>query len=142
MEFDQLFGTKTGYAALDQRIAKTRCKKTTLLTVLDHPEIPLHNNPAELDERVMARRRDVSLHCRDEAGADEMDTFTSIVQTARKLLVNGYEYLYDRLSGALRFPSLSSRIQQRSEASPTPSPRAPPSLAASSLLGGVAAAGV
>jgi hypothetical protein len=141
LEFDQLFGTKTGYAALDQRIAKTRCKKTALLTVLDHPEIPLHNNPAELDERVMARRRDVSLHCRDEAGADEMDTFTSIVQTARKLLVNGYEYLYDRLSGSLRLPSLSSLIRQRSEVSLTPPPRASPSPAASCLLGGVAATG-
>jgi hypothetical protein len=142
-EFDQLFGTKTGYAALDQRIAKTKRKKTTLLTVLDHPEIALHNNSAELDERVAARRRDVSLHCRHAAGADEMDTFTSIVQTARKLLVNGYEYLYDRISGALQLPSLSSRIQQHSDASPTPSPRAPPSpAAASSLLGGVAAAGV
>jgi hypothetical protein len=142
LEFDQLFGTKTGYAALDQRIAKTKPKKTTLLTVLDHPEIALHNNSAELDERVAARRRDVSLHCRHAAGADEMDTFTSIVQTARKLLVNGYEYLYDRIRGALQLPSLSSRIQQHSDASPRPSPRAPPSPAASSLLGGVAAAGV
>jgi len=142
LEFDQLFGTKTGYAALDQRIVKTGRKKTTLLTVLDHPEIPLHNNPAELDERVAARRRDVSLHCRHAAGADEMDTFTSIVQTAKKLLVNGYEYLYDRLSGSFRLPSLSSLIRQRSEASPTPPPRASPSPAASSMLGGVAAAGV
>ena len=30
--------------------------------MLEHPETPLHNNPAELDERVAARRRDVSLH--------------------------------------------------------------------------------
>jgi hypothetical protein len=139
LEFDQLFGTKTGYDALDERIAKTGRKKTTLLTVLDHPEIPLHNNPAELDERVAARRRDVSLHCRNAAGADEMDTFTSIVQTAKKLLVNAYAYLYDRLSGVCRMPSLASLIQQRSPASPTPSCRAPPP-AASSLVGCVAAA--
>jgi hypothetical protein len=135
LKFDQLFGTKTGYEALDQRIAKTLRKKTTLLTVLDHPEIPLHNNPAELDERVAARRRDVSLHCRHAAGADEMDTFTSIVQTAKKLLVNGYEYLYDRLSGMFRMPSLASLIQQRFAVSPTPPPRAPPQAAASSYLG-------
>jgi hypothetical protein len=142
LEFDQLFNTKTGYDALDQRIAKTGRKKATLLTVLDHPEIPLHNNSAELDERVAARRRDVSLHCRHATGADEMDTFTSIVQTAKRLLVNGYEYLYDRISGALRLPALSSLIQHRCEASPTSLPRASPSSAASSSLGGVAAAGV
>ena len=139
-EFEQLFGTKTGYAALDDRIAKTGRKKGTLLTVLDHPEIPLHNNLAELDERVAARRRDVSLHCRHAAGADEMDTFTSIVQTAKKLLVNGYEYLHDRLSGLLRMPSLASLIQQRSAVAPTPPSRAPPPAAASTCLGCAAAA--
>jgi hypothetical protein len=52
----------------------------------------LVSDDAKLDERVAARRRDVSLHCRHAAGADEMDTFTTIVQTAKKLLVNGYEY--------------------------------------------------
>ena len=108
--------------------------------MLDHPEIPLHNNPAELDERVAARRRDVSLHCRHAAGADEMDTFTSIVQTAKKLLVNGYEYLHDRLSGLLRMPSLASLIQQRSAVAPTPPSRAPPPAAASTCLGCAAAA--
>lgn len=138
LEFDQLFGTKTGYAALDDRVAKAGRKKMTLLTVLDHPEIPLHNNAAELDERVAARRRDVSLHCRHAAGADEMDTFTSIVQTAKKLLVNGYEYLYDRLSGLCRMPSLASLIQQRAAVALTPPPRAPPLAVAASIRGCVA----
>jgi hypothetical protein len=118
-KFDEVFGTRTGYDALDRRIAKTRHKKPTLLTVLDHPEVPLHNNPAELDARVAARRRDVSLHCRNAAGAEEMDTFTTIVQTAKKLAVNGYEYLYDRISGLFRMPSLASLIGERAK------PRAP-----------------
>ena len=96
--------------------------------MLEHPETPLHNNPAELDERVAARRRDVSLHCRQGKGADEMDTFTTIVQTAKKLLVNGYEYLHDRISGALRLPSLAHLIRARSP--PTAARQAPlPSLA-------------
>ena len=38
----------TGYRVLDERIVKTQLKKASLLLVLDHPEIPLHNNPAEL----------------------------------------------------------------------------------------------
>src|SRR5207249_4847245 len=46
--FDKLCATSTDYWALNDRIAKTRAKKAALLLVLDHPEIPLHNNPAEL----------------------------------------------------------------------------------------------
>jgi hypothetical protein len=40
-EFDTLFATKTGYWALDERIALTRAKKGSLLMVLEHPEIPV-----------------------------------------------------------------------------------------------------
>lgn len=50
----------TGYEALDQRIAKTKAKKDNLLRVLAHPEIPLHNNPAELGARQRVRKRDIS----------------------------------------------------------------------------------
>ena len=59
-EFDELFSTVTGYEALDERIAKTKAKKWFLLIVLEHPEIPLHNNPAELGARKRVRQRDVS----------------------------------------------------------------------------------
>ena len=118
-EFGQLFATRTGYEALDERIAMTGGKKESMLTVLAHPETPLHNNPAELGERVAARRRDVSLHCVKPEGARGMDTLTSIVQTAKKLLVNGYEYLQDRISGLRKMPSLASLIRQRSRPPPT-----------------------
>lgn len=128
-EFDRLFTTTTGYEELDRRIATTRKKKGPLMTVLGHPETPLHNNPAELDARVAARRRDVSLHCRHARGAEEMDTFTTIVQTAKKLLVNGYEYLYDRISGAMRLPSLAHLIRARSPPSAASQPPATPSPA-------------
>jgi len=37
--------------ALDERLALTRDKKPELLLVLEHPELPLHNNPAELGAR-------------------------------------------------------------------------------------------
>lgn len=46
--FDTLLATRTGYWALDERIALTRAKKAQLLQVLEHPEVALHNNPAEL----------------------------------------------------------------------------------------------
>ena len=67
-EFDRLFATHTGYDDLDDRIAKTREKNAELLTVLRHPEVPLHNNPAELGARVNARRRDVSLQTKNTRG--------------------------------------------------------------------------
>jgi hypothetical protein len=43
-----LFSTKTNYQALNDRIEKTKEKKSELLLVLKYPEIPLHNNDAEL----------------------------------------------------------------------------------------------
>ncbi len=39
--FDDLFSNHTGYDALDQRIAKTKAKKNSLLLVLQYPELPL-----------------------------------------------------------------------------------------------------
>jgi len=110
-EFDELFCTKTGYAALDERIAKTAAKKHELLTVLDHPEVPLHNNASELGARVSARRRDVSLHSTSPRGARAMDIFTSLVQTCKKLAVSAYAYLRDRLSRRCQLPSLAVSIR-------------------------------
>jgi len=46
--FDTLFATRTGYDALDERIAKTSVKKDSLLLVLKYPELPPHNNASEL----------------------------------------------------------------------------------------------
>ena len=47
-KFDQLFDSETGYQQLDERKQLTAAKISELLLVLDHPELPLHNNPAEL----------------------------------------------------------------------------------------------
>lgn len=109
--FDKLFSTRTGYDALDQRIAKTAAKKDELLTVLSVPEVPLHNNASELQARVSARRRDVSLHSRSVRGARAMDIFTTIVQTSKILGVGAYAYLRDRMSHRLELPSLADTIE-------------------------------
>jgi hypothetical protein len=110
LEFDALFSTRTGYKSLDDRIAKTAAKKDELLTVLLHPEVPLHNNASELGARVSARRRDVSLHSKSERGARAMDIFTTLVQTCKKLGVSAYAYLQDRLSRQCKMPSLADLI--------------------------------
>jgi hypothetical protein len=112
LEFDELFSTRTGYEALDDRISKTESKRDKLLTVLSEPSVPLHNNASELGARVSARRRDVSLHSRSERGVRAMDIFTTLVQTSKKLGLSAYAYLRDRLSGSLGLPSLAQSIHQ------------------------------
>ncbi len=111
LEFDELFSTRTGYKALDDRIAKTAARKDELLTVLSVPGVPLHNNASELQARVSARRRDVSLHSRSVRGARAMDIFTTVVQTSKKLGVCAYAYLRDRISRRFEMPSLAYSIE-------------------------------
>ena len=111
LEFDELFASRTGYAALDARIAKTALKRTELLTVLSDPSVPLHNNASELQARVSARRRDVSLHSRSLAGVRAMDIFTTRVQTSKKLGVSAYAYRRDRLRKRFELPSLADTIK-------------------------------
>jgi hypothetical protein len=110
--FDDLFATQTGYEALDERIAKTRAKKTSLLLVLKHPEIPLHNNASELGVRRRVRKRDVSFGPRTEDGKRAWDTFMTLAETTRKLGVNFYAYLHDRIIGANTIPPLADLITQ------------------------------
>ncbi len=108
--FDTLFARRTGYWALDERIALTRAKKTQLLMVLEHPEIPLHNNAAELGARQRVRKRDVSFGPRTVEGVAAWDTFMSLAATTKKLGVSFYHYIHDRISGLHQVPSLADII--------------------------------
>ena len=114
-KFDQLFSTVTGYDELDQRIARTKADKTYLLMVLDHPEVPLHNNPAELDARTRVRKRVVSYGPRSLAGVRTWDAMETLLSTARKLGVNFFQYIRDRVSGARQMPSLAELIKGRAQ---------------------------
>ena len=114
-QFHALFSQTTGYDLLDDRLQKTYAKKDNLLLVLKYPQIPLHNNPAELGARVQTRKRDVSLQTKNEKGTQAKDTMMTVVQTARKLGVNVLNYIYDRISLNFKMPSLSSLITLRSQ---------------------------
>jgi hypothetical protein len=109
-KFDEVFVPTTGYFALDDRIAKTKEKKAALLLVLAHPEIPLHNNPAELGARRRVRKRDVSFGPRTAEGAKAWDTFMTLAATAAKLGVSFYAYVHDRISTANQIPGLDHLI--------------------------------
>lgn len=112
--FDELFSRKTDYQDLDDRIASTLAKKAKLLLVLRFPNLPLHNNPAELGARVQARKRDISMQTKNLKGTKSKDSLMTVTETARKLLVNTYKYFCDRLGGKNEMPSLANLIQQRS----------------------------
>jgi hypothetical protein len=112
--FDDLFSTVTGYHQLDKRIAQTKAKKDRLLMVLKYPEIPLHNNPAELGARRRVRKRDISFGPRTLDGREAWDTFMTLVATAKKLGVSFYDYVFDRIAEVDAMPSLADLIQQQS----------------------------
>lgn len=114
-EFDRLFKQTSGYQQLDERKARTLAKKEPLLMVLSHPEILLHNNPAELGVRQRVRKRDVSLQARTREGIGAWDTFETLVCTAKKLGVNLFRYLHDRIAQTNQLPSLANLIEERAQ---------------------------
>jgi len=109
-EFDSLFGVPSGYAELDKRIVSTRSHKGELLLVLKFPELPLHNNPAELGARGRVRKRDVSFGPRTEDGKQAWDTFMTLAATTKKLRISFYEYVRDRILKKNGIPPLSDLI--------------------------------
>jgi hypothetical protein len=113
--FDAVCTTVTGYNALDERMAKTHAKKGCLRMVLAHPEMPLHNNPAELGARARVRKRDVRFGPRTREGAQAWDPFRTLAETATKRGVSFYHSIHDRVSGACQMPSLADLIEARAQ---------------------------
>jgi len=114
-ECEALCATVTSYEALDERMAKTHAKQACLLMVLAHPEIPLHNNPAELGARARVRKREVSFGPRTREGANAWDTFMTLAGTATKLGISFYHSIHDRVSGAYQMPALADLIAERAK---------------------------
>ncbi len=123
-DFDPLFRRRTGYADLDERIAKTRAKHQALLRVLDKPYLPLTNNPAELAARRRVRKRDVSFGARSPAGIRAWDVFHTLIGTASLLGLNVLHYFQDRCSRAGRLPALADLIGMRADQTAVPLPAA------------------
>lgn len=118
-KFDELFSQETGYVILDEQIKKTFAKKSSLLLVLTYPFIPINNNPAELVARFQARCRDVHLHTMSTAGTKIKDTLATITMTAKKLKVNVFSYLFDRITKSYKMSSLAETIKLKSKVDQT-----------------------
>lgn len=108
------FYTKNGYEQLDERKRLTALKVDELLLVLEHPELPLHNNPAELAARTMVQRRKISYATQTKQGTKAWDIFMSLVDTTRKLSISFFEYIHDRISQIGNIPPLATIIQKKS----------------------------
>jgi hypothetical protein len=121
-KFGELFSRRTGYLALDERIAKTWANQELLLLVLDHPDLPLHNNDMELAARRRVRKRDVSFGPQSRAGAQAWDTFQTIIATATKLGVRVYAYFLGRLLAPASTPTLADHIRERTRGAACPNP--------------------
>ena len=119
-DFDRLFLQTTGWEELDAVLRKIHGKKNELLVVLDHPEIPLHNNLSENDIRQYVKKRKISAGTRSDAGRRCRDTFLSLKTTCRKLGVTFWSYLQDRIQGLDKIPSLGDLIRQKSAENTTP----------------------
>jgi hypothetical protein len=112
-EFDGLFSREVTYCGLAECVARTRANKEALLRVLVHPELPLHNNEAELAARRRVRKRDVSFGPRSPAGMRAWDTLQGLVETTRKLGVQFAAYVEDRIRGSGKIPPLAELIRQK-----------------------------
>lgn len=111
--FDALVEQRTGYPSIDGVLKEMREHKADLLRVLEHPEVPLHNNALESDIREYVKRRKISGGTRSEAGRQCRDTFASLKKTCRKLGLRFWEYLQDRVRGLGQVPRLADLIRQK-----------------------------
>jgi hypothetical protein len=111
--FDVLVNQKTGYPNIDAVLKEMRAHRADLLQVLERPEVPLHNNASESDIREYVKKRKISGGTRSTPGRRCRDTFASLKKTCRKLRVNFWNYLQDRVRGLGTILRLTDLIWQR-----------------------------
>ena len=78
-----------------------------LLRFLEQPELPLHNNQAELAVRTMVERCNISYATQTIEGTQARETFMPLVATTRQLGISFFEYVRDRIPQLRIIPSLS-----------------------------------
>jgi hypothetical protein len=113
--FDAMCTQGTGFPSIDGVLKQMRAHRAALLRVLDQPEVPLHNNLSEGHIRDYVKKRKISGGTRSELGRQARDTFASLKKTCRRLGVNFWAYLQDRVRGAGQIPRLADLIRQKAE---------------------------
>ena len=110
-QFDAFCRTKRVSSALTSVINKLKSNRKKLLLVLDHPDIPLHNNGAESDIREYVMWRKISGSTRSEMGRMCRDTFVSLKKTCAKLNIRFWDFLIDRHIKKYAIPLLSLLVK-------------------------------
>jgi hypothetical protein len=113
--FDAMCDQRTGFPSVDGVLKGMSEHRSDLLRVLECPEVPLHNNLSESHVRDYVKKRKISGSTRSEAGRAARDTFASLKKTCRRLGVNFWEYLQDRVRGRGELPRLAALIRQKGE---------------------------
>lgn len=109
--FDEIFTQKTCFQTLNLALERIHKNKQELLLVLEHPEIPLHNNLSENDIRDYVKKRKISATTRSNSGRKARDTMLSLKKTCQKLGISFRDYLYDRISNLNLIPPLPDLIR-------------------------------
>jgi hypothetical protein len=125
-QFDDLVSQRTDYPSIDGVLKGMAADRAELLLVLERPEVPLHNNLSEGHIRDYVKKRKISGSTRSELGRRARDTFASLKKTCRRLGVNFWEYVQDRVRGLDQIPRLADQIRQKAEA--TTARKAPAAL--------------
>ena len=125
--FDALVAQRTDYPSIDLVLKAMAVDRAKLLVVLDRPEVPLHNNLSEGHIRDYVKKRKISGSTRSESGRRARDTFASLKKTCRRLGVNFWAYLHDRVRGLGQIPRLADQIRGKAkEIAARNAPAAPP----------------
>jgi hypothetical protein len=125
-QFDDLVAQRTDYPSIDGVLKGMAADRAKLLRVLERPEVPLHNNLSEGHVRDYVKKRKISGGTRSELGRCARDTFASLKKTCRRLGVNFWEYLQDRVRGLGQIPRLADQIRRKAEEAARRAPAALP----------------
>lgn len=109
-EFDRICDIKTLVKPLDEQLARTKANKKELLLFLKYPQLPLHNNMAEVDIRERVIKRKISMQNRSLEGMRAWDLMLSLASTCRKIKLSFWNYLQDRISMKESIPYLGKVI--------------------------------
>ncbi len=109
-EFRRICTIKTLVKPLDDQLKRTWENREGLLLFLKYPQLPLHNNQAELDVRERVIKRKISLQNRSVAGVRAWDLMLPLASTCRKLEVSFWTYLEDRISRREAIPYLGKIV--------------------------------
>ena len=113
--FDELCAHRTSFPSVDAVLGGMTDNRADLLRVLERPEVPLHNNLSEGHMRDYVKKRKISGSTRSGSGRRARDTFASLKKTCRRLGVNFWAYLQDRVEGHGQIPRLAELIHQKGE---------------------------